>query len=220
MTFDRAPRELVGNKPAGAPPHLLGTPLSHTKFDESGHQTMVGDARPFRDEIGDALALQVLGVGISVNAAEGTRDFATNANLSDYLFANVQLNHDRDLLSVIKPHIHFFQTSAAMPNFLFQYRWQRGNTGKTTAWVNLKCNLAAFTYVSGTLNQIAVTASGIIPPVDSALSDIVQFRILRDNANTSGVFAGSDPYAGPASVLSFDVHLQLNSIGSDEEYVK
>jgi len=181
---------------------------------------MYGDARPFRDELGDALALKVRGTGISTNTAESTQDFATNADLSDYLFANVQLNHDRDLTAVIKPHIHFFQSDADMPNFLLWYRWQLNGGAKTTAWTSLKCNTAAFTYVSGTLHQIANTIAGITPPVNTVLSDIVQFRVFRDNANTSGLFAGADAHAGSVGVLSFDVHLQLNSVGSDEEYVK
>jgi len=81
---------------------------------------------------------------------------ATNAQIaSDYLYLNVQLNHDKDLSSSIYPHIHFLQTVAGVPNFLLQYRWQIQGGVSITSWTSVVCNLPAFTYVSGNLNQIA-----------------------------------------------------------------
>lgn len=173
----------------------------------------------WRDEIGDALSLQQSGPGVSSNATESTVDFTTASNLSDYLYVNVQLNHDRQLTSAIAPHIHFFQASDAVPNFLLQYRWQKNGAAKVTSWTNLKCNTPVFTYVSGTIHQIADSANIAAPSGDN-ISDIVQFRILRDNANTSTVFTGADPYSGTVGVIAFDVHLQLDATGSFTEYIK
>jgi hypothetical protein len=197
----------------------FGSLTDYTNFKTNGHQQMVGDARPWRDELGDALSLRVQGNGLSINHVEGVAEFSNASNLSDYLYKNLQLNHDRDLTTVVYPHIHFFQEQAAMPNFLLQYRWQINGTNKVTPWTNLKCNTAVHTRVAGAQHQIA-NSVGIASPLGSAISDIIQFRILRDNANTSGVFAGADPYIGTVGVLSFDLHLQENSIGSDEPYVK
>jgi hypothetical protein len=180
---------------------------------------MAGDARPWRDELGDAISLQQTGTGVSRNNSEATVEFITGANLSDYLFMNVQLNHDKDLTSSLYPHIHFFQAQNTTPNFLLQYRWQVNGGTKVTSWTNLKCNTLAFTYSSGTLNQIAYS-SPISVPAGTTVSDIVQFRILRDNANTSGVFTGSDPYTATVGVLAFDVHFQINSLGSTDQYTK
>lgn len=176
-------------------------------------------SRAWRDELGDAVNLQVVGVGLSRNATEATADFATSANLSDYLYANIQLNHDRAFSSSIFPHIHYFQAENNVPNFLLQYRWQVNGAAKVTSWTNLICNNSAFTYTSGTIHQIAYSA-GISSPVGSTVSDIVQFRIIRDNANTSGAFAGADPYTATVGVLSFDVHLELDSNGSMAQYSK
>jgi hypothetical protein len=198
----------------------LGTNASnYTKFDSTGHQTMVGTAKPWRDELGDAISLKSIGIGVTANATESVMEFTTLANLNDYLYKNLQLNHDRDETANIYPHIHFFQDNNNAPNFLVRYRWHKNGSAKTTAWSEYKCNTLAFTYVSGTLHQIAHGA-GITPPSGSTISDIIQFRIFRDNANTSTVFTGADPYTGTVGMLSYDVHIQLSSIGSTDEYTK
>jgi len=64
----------------------------------------------------------------------------------------------------------------------------------------------------------------IASPVGSTLSDVVQFRIYRDTTNASLQFTGTCPYntGGNAScpVMSFDVHVNIDQVGSTEEYVK
>jgi len=192
---------------------------NYTLYSATGHQTMIGDARPWRDELSDAVNLQQTGPGVSRNATESSVEYTTGSNLSDYMYVNIQLNHDKDLTSSIYPHIHFWQAQNNVPNFLLQYRWQILGGAKTTAWTNLACNTLAFTYTSGTLNNIAYSTP-IAPPVGTTLSDIIQFRILRDNANTSTVFAGTNTYTATVGVTAFDIHFMLDSLGSDTQYAK
>jgi len=200
-----------------------------SSFDNTGHETMTGNARPWRDELSDAVNLQQSGSGVSRNITENEVGFTSastyNAtfSLSDALVANIQLNHDKDLASSIYPHIHFIQEKNYAPNFLLEYRWQKTGDVQTTTWTKLKCNTLAFTYTSGSLNQIAYSV-GIAVPAGTGISDVVQFRIFRDNANSSGSFTGTDPYntGGNATVgiTAFDIHFQINSLGSTDEYTK
>lgn len=197
--------------------HLdVGTDVDYINIDSNGFLTMEGGARVWRDEITDALSIKVTGSGLSANTVENTVDFTSTANLSDYLYTNVQLNHDRDETSPIYPHLHWFQNQNKVPNLLLQYRWQILGGTKTTAWTNLRCNTTAFTYVSGTIQQLTSASTPITPPTGSDVSDIVQFRILRDTTNASGLFTGVDTYTGDLNLISFDVHILLNSIGSRE----
>jgi hypothetical protein len=97
--------------------------------------------------------------------------------------------------------------------------------GKVTAWTKLKCNTLTFPYTPGTtIHQISDTVAGIAVPVGTTLSDIVQIRIYRDTTNASGAFTGNCPYntGGNAStpIMSFDVHMEIDSLGSTEEYTK
>ena len=201
---------------------LFGGTSNHTVFDSTGHQTMVGTARPWRDELGELLTKKKKGARITEDAEEGTVVFATNCVVADdHVILNVQLNHDKDLSAGIYPHLHFFQTENAVPNFLLQYRWQVNGAAKTTSWTNLKCTNLAFTYTAGTIQQIAYSAA-ITPPSGSDLSDIVQFKICRDTANVTTLFPtpGADPFTTAVHVLMFDVHFQINSIGSTDELTK
>lgn len=49
---------------------------------------------------------------------------------------------------------------------------------------------------------------------------MIQFRVLRDNANASGVFAGADPIAAVVSLDSFDVHIETDTLGSRTQFTK
>lgn len=215
----------VLNGNARAPKLSVGTAANYTGFDENGQMKAYGDATAFKDLLAPSENIKVNGVGIVANATEGVINFQTtavfNANpaLADYGYFNFQINHDWKAGSVIKPHIHFWQTNAAMPNWLMEYRWQVNGSAKNATWTKLACNTAVFTYTSGTLNQIARTASGITP-ASYNISDIFQLRIYRDTTNASTVFTGTDVTHGDALVSSIDVHLEIDMLGSATEYSK
>ena len=193
---------------------------NYQQFETGGHQSMQGTARPWRDELGSLILAKTIGTRIVDNATEGTADYSQTADINEWKFCNVQLNHDRDFGSVLSPHIHWIQTSASVPNWLLQYRWQVMGQAEVTSWTSVICRTNAFTYTSGTIIQISETVADITPPGGAGLSDIVQFRIIRDNANGSGLFPGADPLAATVSALFFDVHFLLNSQGSTLEFTK
>lgn len=198
---------------------VLGTSTNNTTFATDGHQTMAGTAKPWRDELGDAVSLQQSGPGVSRDTANATVNYTTASNLSDFMYANVQLNHDKELSASIYPHIHWFQASAEAPNFLLQYRWQADGAIINPSWTSIKCNTCAHTFASGVLHQLSYSQP-ISAPTNSSLSDIVQFKIFRDNANTSELFDDSDLYTGTTQVIAFDVHFQINSLGSTDQFTK
>lgn len=200
-----------------------GGTSNYAKFDATGHQTMHGTSRPWKDISSDSVNLKSTGTGVSVNSTEGTTDFIDSANTSDYLYANIQLNHDRDETSVISPHIHWFSAQQSLvPNFEIWYRWQIVGGTKVTSWSKIKCSTVALPAPGAgvTKHQICETASDITPPEGSTVSDIIQFRIIRNTNNTGGLHTGSDPYSGTVAIIAFDVHYQINSIGSTDEYAK
>jgi hypothetical protein len=193
---------------------------NYSQFELDGTLKFNGTACVFVDLLGDTTSLQQTGTGVARNTAENTVEFITAANLSDYLYANYQVNHFWKPGSVVFPHIHFEQANNNMPNFLIRYRWQINGGTKTTAWTDYKCNTPVFTYVSGTLNQIAKGAAGITPPVGYSISDNIEIRAFRDNANTSTLFTGADPYTGTVGLTSIDIHVEIDTVGSRGEYTK
>ena len=190
-------------------------------IESDGTPRLDNSATVFDDLRFDALSIKLSGSsGIAVNLTENTVDFATGADINDYLIASPQMPHALKFQTKIYPHIHFFQAMNAVPNFAIQYRWQSNSLSKTTAWTALKCNTAVFTYTGGTILQIATTTDGITPPVDQKISDICQFRVIRDTKNGLGLSFGADPYNATAGVLSFDCHFEIDTQGSRTQYAK
>lgn len=199
----------------------LGGQTNGIKIYKGGRIELIGTATVF-DDLPTPLIGQRLespSSHIVINAAEAALEFKTSCDLTDYVIAVPQITHRWKLGSVLGLHLHWEQTSATMPNWLLQYRWQKQGQAKTTAWTSLKWVSNAFTYASGTLNQI--TGFGTItPPVGYNLSDILDIRILRDVANGSGLFSGADALAVSVLAKSFDPHVEIDSLGSDTEYAK
>lgn len=203
----------------GSRSFTVGSSVDNTIFNVSGHMSMIGTGRAWRDELGELLGKKKIGNRITDDLDDGTVVFASNCvSAEDYIITNVQLNHDRDSSANIYPHLHWFQTSGKIPNWLLEYRWQINGGWKTPTWSKTKMDIPATSYISGNIHQICY-CSGIAVPISSNLSDIVQFRISRDTGNVSTLFSGIDTTSN-ISAISFDVHLQLNSLGSTSEYIK
>ena len=158
---------------------------------------------------------------INPNDAEASVTFDNDTNLTDYLYFSPQMPHKWKLGTVIYPHLHWWQTTTNQPNWLLQYRWQKNDGLKTTTWTYLPLDAEIFTWSTGTLNQISYNATGITPPSGYSISDIIQFRLLRDVADTSGEW-GSTAETSPVSAdaVSFDYHYEIDSLGSRDEYTK
>ena len=151
---------------------------------------------------------------------EASITFKTTCDTGDYIYMNPQMSHRWKLGTAIHPHLHWWQTTAAQPNWLVQYRWQRNGQAKTTVWTDCPLTVNTYTWSTGTLCQITDATTPITPPADYSLSDIIQFRVIRDVANDSGEFDGAESNSVDADALSFDYHFEIDTMGSREEYVK
>lgn len=195
----------------------------YTEFEADGTMQALGDARCWRDELQSLTGarLQSPASDIQENIAEAAITFETSARYpTDYVTTNLQLNHDWDPGTQIHPHLHWWQVSANVPNWIVAYRWQAQGGAKVTAWTNLIPSGHSFTYSAGTLNQITEFGP-ITPPAGySEVSDIIQFRIYRDVTNASTLFGGADPEAADVDAVNFDCHMIVDTLGSREEYIK
>ena len=196
---------------------------NYSEFESDGTLVAVGDAVAWRDELQPLTGsrLESPSSDIVLNLAEGSVTFETGARYAtDYVTTSLQLNHDWELGTNIHAHLHWWQVSANVPNWLLGYRWQKQGDTKTTSWTNLAIDSHIFTYSAGTLNQISEWAE-ITPPVGyGQVSDIVQFRIYRDVTNASTLFGGADPEAADVDAVNFDIHIEVDTLGSRQEYVK
>lgn len=196
---------------------------NYTEFSEDGTMQAHGDATCFRDELQSVTAARLTSPSsdFEQNDAEGSITAKVSARYpTDYVSMNLQLNHDWAKGTVIMPHLHWWQTTGNIPNWLIGYRWQKQGAAKTSSWSNLKWVENAFTWSAGILNQIT-TFGEITPPVGyGQVSDIVQFRLYRDYTDVSTEFGAGDPVNASQDFVNFDIHIEVDMLGSSEEYIK
>jgi len=54
----------------------------------------------------------------------------------------------------------------------------------------------------------------------TSMSCCIHFAIFRDVSNDSVLFAGVDPSSLTEYIIEFDVHIEKDSLGSRQEYIK
>lgn len=162
---------------------------------------------------------------IDFDTSELTVDFQNNTTLDDDFFGVGQMPHEWKLESSIRPHIHFFQVASSTPNWLLEIRIYKNGSIVPASFQRFVANQIVYNYTSGVLAQIAsmdlvdMTSSGVFGAID-AVSSIIDFKIYRDTNNDSGLFAGTDQQAGDAKLKEFDIHYQIDSAGSRQEFIK
>lgn len=207
-------------KKLGKPGALLGSirfgsQTSYTGFDEDGTMQAYGDATTWDDIVGSLVASQLNSVAGKLNYNWSNSSITMNpggdpTNAADRLIFNYQIPHAAKL-SEMRLHIHWEQPNSTVRTFQVDYRIQTNGSAKTTTWTTVTRSTGgiydAFTYTSGTLNQITRLAE--VDLSGAALSATVQFRLTRTDNN-----------AGDIEATFADAHVERDALGSRQEYIK
>lgn len=201
---------------------IIGGSSDYSKFEADGTLVFTGNATIFHDELQSLLFQSYVNpaADITINSTDSCVVFSQACNIDDYAAMNIQINHGWKVGSAIYPHLHWWQTSSNVPNWLIQYRWQYNGSAKQSSWTYAKRSTEIYPFVTGsTINQIT-TFGSITPTSDADLSDIIQFRLIRDGDNQSSAFSSTDPLTGNVSAVNFDVHVEIDMFGSRSEFSK
>jgi hypothetical protein len=175
----------------GAPPVLTGT---GTVFDDLMVQMTQGlqgaNAKPDFDNTNVGLLFP-------------------NNNSTERVYLNVQLPHNWKEGSTIYPHVHWHQSAATTPVFQMDYRWANIGAAAGSWTTAYTMSTKAATYTSGTIHQISSNAAGI-DGTGKTMSSILQIKLYRNDS----------AYQGDCLVTSFDIHYEIDSLGSNTEYGK
>jgi hypothetical protein len=145
--------------------------------------------------------------------------FQNNARYPEEPVAIIaQMSHAYALGTPIRPHLHWIQEQADVPNWLMEYRiWPNGEPIPSFSLQIPSHHI--FTYTSGSILQITT-----FPEIDmSAINKVSAFldiKIFRDTANSSGLFTGADPIGSTVVLKEYDHHFLTDSPGSVREFVK
>lgn len=153
------------------------------------------------------------------SGSTGVFTYLFDAASVEQVYFAVQLSHAAKTGSTFYPHVHW----SPMVN---------GSAGQTVSWGLEYCFIEPFgTYTSTTIiygnshieadsvlaakkHYITGIGSGLTVP--DGISGVMLCRLFRD-ATGAGL---TDSYAGDAAAMSFDCHIEMDSIGSDEQYQK
>jgi hypothetical protein len=141
------------------------------------------------------------------NYTEMTVDFPQN-DTTEILYFNIQLPHTWKEGSFVFPHVHFLQNQTNVPTFKIDHRWA-GLGESFSNWETYTMSTLVFPYTSGTVHQIVYGNPGI-SGAGKGLSSMLQIKLYRDD----------NVFTGDCSVLSFDIHIEISSLGSFTEFTK
>ena len=157
---------------------------------------------------------------VDYNYTELTVDFSATARyLNEPVGVVFQMAHAKLLDSPVYPHLHWIQEEDHIPNWLIAFRWYKNGQLVPSTWTLAKYTTHEYTYASGALAQYT-NFPGISAPAAETVSSMLEIKLYRDSANTSTKFAGADPYTSSAKAKELDVHIQLDSLGSNGQLTK
>jgi hypothetical protein len=126
----------------------------------------------------------------------------------------MQMQHQKALQTNIYMHVHYRQTGVAKPVFTLLYRFYNNGQEIPSVWTTLNTSdeggsSGAFPYTSGIILQIAKFPA-IPAPLAEGVSANLDVKFYRnDNLVTGDVLT-----------KYVDFHFAIDSLGSNEEYVK
>jgi len=131
-------------------------------------------------------------------------------NEAEEVYLIAQFDHAYKHGSDISPHIHCIQDEAGIPVFEMTYRWEK-NGATVGDWTTIETSATpVFTYTSGTIRQILA-----FPNIDGSSIDAVSSMMDIIIRRQTG-----DGIAGDVLVKEFDIHYEVDSLGSDTAYTK
>jgi len=128
----------------------------------------------------------------------------------DEAIVTVQLPHGYKEGSDIRPHIHFMCTSDVDPsdNFGIEFEYTWTNIGSDfPANSTLETNDIPTGVDTDNMHQLANITAAAIDGTGKGISSVLLCRIKR-------VAASGDNYAGGVAIMDFDIHYEVDTIGS------
>lgn len=208
----------------------IGDGSNQVKFDPSGHLSLEGSATNFNDITVPPFSTYTSGSNAPLfsamkNNGSGSRGVQTftfqdvSASYEQEVFFSIQMPHNWKEGTVIYPHVHWSpqtNTSGAVV-WGFEYSWVDYNSTTPVAFPNTSIITATSAAVTGSdVDKHLIAGFSSLTPSGSQgkISSILMCRLFRNSSNAS------DNYTGNAALLSFDIHYELDGMGSNTLYVK
>ncbi len=201
-----------------------GGNTDYSRFEEDGTLVFNGDATVWGDYVTPLGANNWNGVSNNPVLTELFNDGSGSQGVYAFVFSDgdealitIQMPHDWKEGSTIQPHIHFMCTTDVTPadNFGIEFEYNWANIGADFSANSTKTGVDISTGVNTDNShrpEANVTPSGI-DGTGKTISSILLCRIKR-------VAAQADNYGGGIAIFDFDVHYEIDTVGSRTELAK
>jgi len=204
----------------------IGEASNHVQIATDGTLTLVGTATAWDDlmipghsvKLTDNSPPDLLG-GFAGDATLDLYAFDGGSTM-EQVFFTVQMPHRWKQGSTIYPHVHVSPTSTntgdtneRVIRFSLEYTWANiGDTFGATATLNLDSD--AFVPNTSLWKHLLCKNATGIDGTGKTLSSMLVCRLFRDPADAV------DTYPQDVAFLQFDIHYEIDSMGSSSEYTK
>ena len=187
-----------------------GSSTNNTSFEVDGTLVLNGDATGWEDLRVPGLSAKTSGLQPPTLGPFGSSGnlivnrFGGGSSINSVWF-QVQMPHSWKEGSTIYPHIHWSPTTTNGGNVKWniEYSWTNINSTfptNSTDFVTQAASTTAWTHQMANFNSISGTGKTI--------SSVLMIRLYRDPTD------GDDTYGDDAAFIDFDVHYEINTIGS------
>ena len=152
-------------------------------------------------------------VAATVDQEDGELLFANGAVQTIAIW--FQMPHAWKEGSDIDLHVHWHKTSSAAGTVKWQAKWEWTNIGNTRAGFSSFVDGSEVVANSNTSGKHAMFSFPMISGVGKTVSSMICVVLQRFSNGT-----GADTYAANAKLMEVDIHYQVDSFGSNTEYVK
>jgi hypothetical protein len=190
----------------------IGDNTNYCYIDSSGTVTLTGSATTWDD--------LVMPLTSSRRGANNLPDFdETNVgylfprnDATEILYIIMQMPHRWKLGSKIFPHVHWAQGNTANAVFNIDYKWINLAGSTTAGFTTYAISTPMEVLASGTtIHQLSTNTAGITPSDGiNKISSIFLIKLYRND----------DVYPGDVLTYQFDIHYEIDSLGSNTEFSK
>ena len=130
-------------------------------------------------------------------------------NAAEIVYLIVQFKHNRKDYTNVRPHMHFIQDNVLTPVYKMDYRWYENGDLMPGGFTTITAVDFVFTYAAGNMSQM-VSFPEIDGSAIGSLSSIMDIKLYRDD----------NVAIGDSLAKEFDIHYEIDSLGSRGELVK
>jgi hypothetical protein len=189
----------------------IGDSSNYVSIDSSGTLRLNGEATVW-DDLRNPVTTTKLGSNSLPHFDETNVGYLFPKNdAAEILYGVCQFPHSYKLGSRVYPHVHWVQGMSSKANYYIDYKWINlvgSTTGSFTTYAMLSTEYAWAS--NTTFHQLSTNTAGILGTGITSVSSIFLFKLYRND----------NDYAGDALTYEFDIHYEMDSLGSNTEYSK